>query len=163
MKIKAISFKTAFVIVILLHALGFFAVVQISSIRSKLARIEWRERLEKRKELKSREDIWPTANKARTVTPVSVAVPKRTAETTITVKPTPTPQKRIAAATVPQKPPIRSVPPPAPNTIYSSTTEYKNGKVTSRTIQSQRIVGIDTPFTIRSSRTSRSIQVIPVY
>jgi hypothetical protein len=162
MKIKAISFKTAFAIVLLLHVLGFFAAVQLSSIRSKLARIEWKERLEKRDELKSRDDIWPTAGKAHTVTPVTAIAPKRTTEPSTVAKPSPTPRKRVAV-TVPQKTPIRPTSHTTPNTIYSSTTEYKNGKVTSRTIQSQRIVGIDTPFTIRSSRTSRSIQVIPVY
>lgn len=153
---RAISFKAAIVIVILLHGLAFFAFVQIGSMRAKLARIDWKERLEKR----STEQNWPTANKAEKIITPPKAQKIAAQPVTPKLPPVKKPdkdEKRIATSATPS-------PKATPNNvIYSSTTEYKNGRAVSYNVESRRVVNSSNYITIQQPRQTRSIQIIPVY
>jgi len=150
---KSISFKVALVIVICLHAVGAIALVQLSSIRAKLARIDWNEQLEKRySDNKSTSNDWPQKGHAPKV--VITAVPKPPQK--YINKPRSAPSTTVSS--VSKKPNETKT-----KTIYSNTSEYRNGKLTNYTIHSRQVLGTDKRITIKSSSTSKSIQVIPIY
>ena len=67
---KPITFKTALWIVLGLHILVYVGVVQISSLRYKLAKTKWNEKMQHlaTKSAEASKDFWPTTDKKRVVT-----------------------------------------------------------------------------------------------
>jgi hypothetical protein len=156
---KAITFKTAFVVVIGLHLVGAFAFIQISSMRAKLARLDWKEKLEQRYQNKLQTKIeWPVA-KTKVVTKPTPTI-AQTSVNTLPKKATVV-EKKKEINTVSQKPKNTST----TETIYYSSTEYKNGQKTQRSINVYNLSElVDRKIKITSSRPSAdTIQIIPVY
>ena len=176
---KPITFKTAFVIVIMLHVLGFFGFTQLSSLRAKLSRLEWR------KDILSKNynpDEWPaTSNKEKQITKHIKATSQATSQKTET-KLLPTtasvfPKKSQSLPPGTNNVPVTTVPltrlsskatqkkPSTSKVVRTETRTFSKGKGYEEIVIDMQTIRtyFENTITLPQPTSKRQITIVPIY
>jgi len=133
---KPITFKTALWIVLALHVLVYVGIVQISSLRYKLAKTKWNEKMQylANKSSETSKNFWPDTNKKKVVTkPPAQKLPL---PAVVSTKPSPPSRPPITIGTPSVKEPIKF----KPIVIHAAPVKQKTPVYPIRDVASNRVI-----------------------